>query len=169
MLPDWIFEQLYLYESCFSCQFSFNDSWWWTHCKLCLYAPLLLQEALASCFFHFRALLQGWDGWDWETRRPEGSTFLPFRSVKEKKQNCCKVNLSQEDRPLQYLLNHILETQHKEVATKMNSRGNRHDIYTLPTNSSLSENPIVVSNFHPLLPMLWDCLTCFFAELTFHL
>lgn len=84
VLPDWIFEQLYLYESCFSCQF-FNDSWWWTHCKLCLYAPLLLQEALASCFFHFRALLQGWDGWDWETRRPEGNTFLPFRSVKEKK------------------------------------------------------------------------------------
>lgn len=43
----------------------------------------------------------------------------------------------------------------------MNSRRNRDEIYTLPTNSSLPENPIVVSNFHFLSPMLWDCLTYF--------
>lgn len=47
-----------------------------------------------------------------------------------------------------------LETRHKEVAIKMKSCRNSNDIYTLPTNSCLSENPIVVSNFHSLLPLL---------------
>lgn len=37
------------------------------------------------------------------------------------------------------------ETGHKGVATKMNSRRHSDEIYTMPTNSSPSENPIVVS------------------------
>ena len=37
------------------------------------------------------------------------------------------------------------ETGHKGIATKMNSRRHSDEIYTVPTNSSLSENPIVVS------------------------
>lgn len=96
-------------------------------------------------------------------------------SLKKKKKtrwDCYRVNpLFKKTSTLRIfrLLNSILENQLRG-ATKMSSRRASDDIYTSPTNSSCSENPIVVSKFRPLLPVLGDVWQIFlFAELTFHL
>lgn len=62
--------------------FAFNHSWRQT---LFFYVPWLLQEGLPSHLFRFWALVQGWHGWDGETRQKRYIFLLQASSSKKKK------------------------------------------------------------------------------------
>lgn len=62
-------------------RFPFNHSWWWTHCKPFLYAPLLFARGLGWLLAFFSLELWFRDSMGDTGKQGRGSTFLPFRPV----------------------------------------------------------------------------------------